>query len=82
MGDYAAMAFHGANRSWLSSPEDAHDALYGEVRKRFACPLCGRKWPQARSVVQHLESELHRANPQKAAKADAALEAFRADLIA
>ncbi len=67
MGYAAATAYYKENNSWLDSPEDAYDFLYGsdldfpekksDTRK---CPLCGRKLKSKAGVIAHLKSGHHK----------------------
>lgn len=62
MGWGAADAFYEANRSWLESPEDAYDVLYGgrdeprQNRKPHKCAICGKRFRSEQGAQAHLTS--------------------------
>lgn len=74
MGWGAAQAFYEENSSWLDSPEDAYEALYGNEPSNSSkrkCPLCGKKFGGPNAVRNHLSSEFHKPD-----KAEIALKAW------
>lgn len=51
------MAFYEENSSWLDSPEDAYNVLYGryDVKKsqKHKCDICGKKCKNVEGVAAH-----------------------------
>ena len=57
MGDGAADQF--ARETGMSFG-DAYDCLYGESQGKPRCPLCGKKYRNDASILNHLEGGRHK----------------------
>lgn len=61
MGWGAAQAFYEENKSWLDSPEDAYECLYGKPKtekrpssKSHVCAKCEKRFRKQYSLTQHM----------------------------